>query len=362
MKKIVTALAGIGLTSAWFINRYPVFGKRPSRAERRSFERSDRFVDGKFKNEMDFQLKMEWDSMKSILKDYGRNIPNLRPVKALPTLPYQRRQDDSEAPRVTWFGHSAFLLELDGQTIFFDPMLGRAPSPFPKLGGGRFQTTQTVDLERLPLIDVVVYSHDHYDHLDYPSVLALKNRVGRFIVPLGVGSRLRGWGVSAERITELDWHESTQVGGIKLTAAPSRHYSGRNGLDQFSTLWASWVIEGSQKVFFSGDSGYGPHFKAIGEQYGPFDLTMMECGQYDVRWSNSHMLPEQTVQAHRDVKGRVLMPIHWSAFILAFHAWFEPVERLLKEAKRDEIPVLTPMIGESVTPESTTRKWWREVR
>ncbi len=241
-------------------------------------------------------------------------------------------------------------------------MLGRAPSPFPKLGGGRFQTTQTVDLERLPLIDVVVYSHDHYDHLDYPSVLALKNRVGRFIVPLGVGSRLRGWGVSAERITELDWHESTQVGGIKLTAAPSRHYSGRNGLDQFSTLWASWVIEGSQKVFFSGDSGYGPHFKAIGEQYGPFDLTMMECGQYDVRWSNSHMLPEQTVQAHRDVKGRVLMPIHWSAFILAFHAWFEPVERLLKEAKRDEIPVLTPMIGESVTPESTTRKWWREVR
>ncbi len=361
MKKTVATLAGLGLLGTVFMTRYPLFGRRPSKADQQDYRRSAQFKNGKFQNELPFQLKMEWETTKSILKDYGRELPSLKPVKPLPVVPFERRTDGTE-PRVTWFGHSAFLLELDQQTIFFDPMLGRAPSPFPKLGGGRFQTTAPVDLDALPPIDLVIYSHDHYDHLDYHSVLALKDRVGRFIVPLGVASRLKGWGVDASRITELDWHESIETNGLRLTATPARHYSGRNGLDQFSTLWASWVIEGSKKVFFSGDSGYGPHFKAIGDQYGPFDLTIMECGQYDTRWSSSHMLPEQTLAAHLDVKGDVMIPVHWSAFTLAFHPWFEPVERLLKEAAKHDVPVVTPMIGESVTVASQTRKWWREVR
>ncbi|MNC27019.1 Beta-lactamase superfamily domain protein [compost metagenome] len=184
-----------------------------------------------------------------------------------------------------------------------------------------------------------------------------------FIVPLGVGAHLKRWGISGERIREFDWWDEISFAGLTLTSAPARHFSGRSLLDRNTTLWCSWIIQGGHaKIFFSGDSGYGPHFAAIGQKYGPFDLTLMECGQYDPRWADIHMMPEQTVQAQIDLQGKLMIPIHWGAFTLAMHDWTDPVERVLRAAKQHGLRLATPRIGEPVHVGAKTypsSPWWR---
>ena len=195
--------------------------------------------------------------------------------------------------------------------------------------------------------------------------MQLKDRAKHFYVPNGVAQYLIKWGVSPSKISEHNWWDEIMFDNIKLVCAPARHFSGRSMTDRDRSLWCSWLILGQEtKVFFSGDSGYAPHFKEIGDKYGPFDLTLMECGQYDTRWSAIHMLPEETVQAHIDVKGELLLPIHWGAFTLALHEWSDPIERVTKEAKRLGVNIATPQIGESITLKSTdypSAAWWREV-
>ncbi|HAQ07839.1 MAG TPA: hypothetical protein DCR24_10060, partial [Bacillus bacterium] len=265
--------------------------------------------------------------------------------------------------RITWFGHSAFLLEIEGKSILVDPMFGRAPSPFPMFGGKRYSGTLPFEIEEMPIIDAVLLSHDHYDHLDYGSIMKLKEKVKQYFVPLGVGSHLERWGVSSEKISEHDWWSDFSCGGLQFVCAPARHFSGRSLTDRDSTLWCSWVISGQHsKIYFSGDGGYGPHFKEIGEKYGPFDMTLMECGQYDERWAELHMMPEETVQAHIDVKGKVMIPVHWGAFTLSLHSWHDPVERAVKAANESGVEIATPRIGEPVTAGSErnpSSAWWR---
>ncbi|WP_114569769.1 MBL fold metallo-hydrolase [Exiguobacterium flavidum] len=360
MKKSLMTLACAVSGVALFMRYYPEFGKSPGRREKARFRQSKQFKNDRFVNEQPFKLIADAKTFRSILKDQFQGLSQLRPADKLPVLAYTGGEGD----RVTWFGHSAFLLELEGVRVFFDPMLGTAPSPFPKIGRNRFELGEPFAVEKLPMLDAVVFSHDHYDHLDRHSIRLLKDRASRFIVPLGVGSRLIGWGVAPEKVVELDWHGTTEVNGLRFVCTPARHYSGRRGFDQYSTLWSSWVVKGKDRsVFYSGDSGYGPHFKEIGERYGPFDLTLMECGQYDPRWQDSHMLPEETVQAHLDVKGKLLVPVHWSAFTLAFHPWHEPVERALAAAA-GRTEVATPRIGESVELDAPPprRHWWRDVK
>ncbi|MED2935153.1 MBL fold metallo-hydrolase, partial [Bacillus wiedmannii] len=211
----------------------------------------------------------------------------------------------------------------------------------------------------------IIISHNHYDHLNYKSIMLLKDRAKHFYVPTGVAQYLIKWGVSPSKISEHNWWDEIAFDNIKLVCAPARHFSGRSMTDRDRSLWCSWLILGQEtKVFFSGDSGYAPHFKEIGDKYGPFDLTLMECGQYDLRWSAIHMLPEETVQAHIDVKGELLLPIHWGAFTLALHEWSDPIERVTKEAKRLGVKIVTPQIGESTTLKSTdypSSDWWREI-
>ncbi|WP_247739269.1 MBL fold metallo-hydrolase [Bacillus sp. 165] len=297
-----------------------------------------------------------------MLRDFMKGNPNRKPTQLIPMASSFKMNDQTS---VTWFGHSALLLEMEGKVILLDPMFGDAPTPFPIFGNKRYSRTLPMEVEELPQIDAVIFSHDHYDHLDYGSIKKLNDKVGHFFVPLGVGGHLERWGVNPERISEHDWWDEVEFLGLTLACTPARHFSGRSLFDRDTTLWCSWVIRGQQtKIYFSGDSGYGPHFKQIGEKYGPFDLTLMECGQYDERWSAIHMMPEETVQAHIDVQGQTMIPIHWSAFSLSFHDWTDPIERVTKAAKKQNILISTPRIGEPVLIGSRTypvSPWWREI-
>ena len=270
-------------------------------------------------------------------------------------------EDHDSITQVTWYGHSAILLEIDGKNLLIDPMLGPAASPVSFLSK-RFPYKNSINLENLPEIDAVIISHDHYDHLDYPSIKYLKNKTNHFFVPLGVGSHLKEWGIKPSKINELDWWQSISFEGLELVATPARHFSGRKFNDRNKTLWASWVILGRKdKVFFSGDGGYFKGFKEIGNKYGPFDFTMIECGQYNKNWAAIHMMPEESVQAHLDLRGKVLMPIHWGAFSLSLHSWKEPVERLLAKADAEDVIVTFPMIGQKLNIDAAitdATRWW----
>ncbi len=350
-----------------FVNYAPQFGAAPVGESLEKIQSSEHYQKGKFVNLTETRLDMSFTSMLKTLQEFF-TARNVRPDQPLPTgfgnTASQPALTDSLV-RVTWFGHSAILLEMEGKKLLLDPMLGPAASPV-SFFGKRFPYQSPIDIEQLggtPLLDIdaIIISHDHYDHLDYRSIRKLKDKTQHFFVPLGVGAHLQHWGVEASRITELDWGQSADMDGMRFTATPARHFSGR-GLTRDKTLWASWVIQGRHhKLYFSGDSGYGPHFKQIGEQYGPFDFTMIECGQYNEKWESIHMMPEQSVQAHIDLQGKVMMPIHWGAFNLAVHPWKEPVERLLK-AKKENMIMATPVIGERfVLHQNTpTKHWWKQ--
>lgn len=347
-----------------YIRLHPIFGGKPSPKTQKRMQQSGNHVKGKFINQFPTSVDHSFKGSVTILAEMLRKDADRRPRHSLNVVPYTTSASPSAEPTVTWFGHSALLLELDGKRIFLDPMLGRAPSPTPLVGGRRYSDRLPCEIEELPELDAVIISHDHYDHLDYVSILKLRSRVKRFYVPLGVAAHLERWGVHPGRIEEMDWGEEADLGGIRVICNPARHFSGR-GLTGNNTLWCSWVIEGRQaRIFYSGDSGYGPHFAEIGAKYGPFDLTLMECGQYDPRWASIHMIPEESVQAHLDVRGRIMLPVHWGAFTLALHAWKEPVERACAEAAKRDVNITTPRIGETVKigsgQEYPVYPWWRD--
>ena len=261
--------------------------------------------------------------------------------------------------RAAWLGHSSLLINIDGFSILTDPIFQRKIS---LVGPVRFNRELPLGVEELETVDVVIVSHDHYDHLNKYSIQQLAPKTGLFIVPARVGERLRKWGVPAEKIVELNWWQEHRLrDGLTITATPARHFSGRTPFDRNSTLWASWVIQTeSHKVFFSGDSGYFPGFREIGKKYGPFDVAFMECGAYNERWSNVHMFPEQTVQAFQDLGGAILQPVHWATFNLALHTWYEPIERLTAKAWASNVQLSAPMIGQIVDYDKPllTELWW----
>lgn len=251
---------------------------------------------------------------------------NQSPKDSIPTAFNEDNGSISDSLcRIRWYGHSAFLLEIEGKRILIDPMPGKSSSPVSFMTR-RFPYEQPIPPDSIRDIDVIILSHDHYDHLDYESIMALKERTEVFYTALGVGAHLKHWGVNENQIRELDWWDSSKLDNLTFHACPSRHFSGRGITDRNCTQWASRVIEGKHhNIYFSGDSGYGPHFKEIGEKYGPFDFAMMECGQYNEAWEAIHMMPEQSVQAGIDLNAHLLMPIHWGAFSLSIHSWTEPV-------------------------------------
>lgn len=301
-----------------------------------------------------------WDIIKAYTVSKRQSA---QPSDELPLESLTEKQiREDEGDRIYRLGHSTVLMKLDNKLVLTDPVLSERASPVQWAGPKRFHPSP-ISIEEMPMIDIVVISHDHYDHLDKHAVLALSKKVKHFVTPLKVGETMVGWGVDAAKITELDWWESVTFEGIELVATPAQHFSGRGLLDRNHTLWASWVINSAKrKLFFSGDSGYFSGFKQIGDKYGPFDVAMVETGAYNELWSDIHMMPEHSLQAHLDLQGEVMMPIHNGTFDLSLHDWFEPLERIQELAKDNDVRLLTPVFGQSVSLDDAAQNqtWWRK--
>jgi len=356
---IIILLVLVGTTL--FMNLSPQFGASKNAIQTVDILNSPNYNKGKFKN-LTETIMMTNFKLSSIPEFFtnGDKVPDFTiPVHKIKLDQLNQFQDS--LMQITWFGHSTILIESAGKIILIDPMLGDVPSPISWAGSGRFNSELPLDIEKMPFIDVVLISHDHYDHLDYESILKLKDKVGMFYMPLGVGAHLRSWGVQNERIIEMDWWNSENFEDFTFVSTPARHFSGRGMFDRNSTLWCSWVIKSKHNnIFFSGDGGYGDHLKEIGSKYGPFDFAMMECGQYNEQWSQIHMMPDELPQALSELKSKVFMPIHWGAFKLALHSWTDPIEQLQKSIAGTDLVMATPEIGERfvVGGEIPTNQWW----
>jgi len=343
----------------------PQLGGRICGLRKERVEASPHYVDGRFRNPVETRVASGGRSQVKATTDYFLGSEERVPRKAVPVEridPATLVPSTGEALRIWWLGHSTVLLDVDGALVLTDPVFARRVGPVSGIGPRRFNDRQPITAEELPPLDAVVISHDHYDHLEHAAIRALSDKVRAFFVPLGVGAHLERWGVPVERIVELDWWEQASHGDLTLTLIPTRHFSGRRGIDSYKTLWGAWTVRGpGHNVFFCGDSGYWSGFAEIGERFGPFDLTLMECGAYNEGWASVHMMPEETAQAHRDLRGDLLMPIHWGKFNLSLHGWTEPVERLLAAAGEPAIRVATPRIGQGFDTAGTTprARWWR---
>ena len=335
-----------------------------TRSNTGEFEQSPQYMEGKFHNPKQFKMmdiSTTFRTAKRYLFEKRQDVtPELEvPMISLDASTLQNQSSDELA--IYRLGHSSILVDQGGKFWLIDPVFSERASPVSWAGPKRFHPTP-ISLERLPTIEGVIISHDHYDHLDHDSIQALKDKTSYFVTPLGVGERLKNWGVAASKIHQLDWWQSVRLNGVELTATPAQHFSGRSIGDSNRTLWASWVIKSpGGSIYFSGDSGYFDGFKEIGERLGPFDLTLIENGAYDQNWSNVHMQPEQSLQAHQDLKGRAMMPVHNGTFDLALHPWHEPFERIRKLAASADVNLLTPIIGERVRIKSPAshQAWWQ---
>ncbi len=348
-----------------FVNFYPSFGGDVSEERQKQYADSKQFKDGIFHNKIAlFPHSSFRKKLRIAYKFFFEKVENGRPSYDLPVkqLDSIEVSDYKGITRLFWYGHSAFLLQMDGKNILLDPMFGKVAAPHEWLGRNRFNSQLPLEIEKLPQIDAIVFSHDHYDHLDYKSVVKLKDKTLHFFVPLGVGVHLETWGIPKTKITELDWWQSVNYKQLELVCTPAQHFSGRKIGNRMSTLWSSWVIiSNSERIFFSGDGGYAEHFKEIGDKYGPFDMALMECGQYNKMWKEVHMMPEETVQAGLDVKAKQLLPIHWAGFKLALHSWTDPIVRVKARAKELNLKLVTPLIGEEVVVSDSTKNytdWW----
>ena len=326
-------------------------------------EGSPEYKEGRF-NDMGNTLDMSFTEYVSTTWEFLFTKNNRTPAAELPVkrveLSHFKNKDGNQL-NVTWLGHSSLMINIDGYRILTDPVFEKRVSI---LGPTRFNGNVPMDISQMPQVDAVIISHDHYDHLNKYSVKNLIEKTNRFIVPLKVGDLLADWGVPRNKIVELDWwQEYSPDHTLMVAATPARHFSGRGITDRNKTLWASWVIKTpSHNLFFSGDSGYFDGFKQIGDRYGPFDMTFIECGAYGEGWPNVHMFPEQTVQAHLDLKGDVLHPIHWGTFNLALHPWYEPMERLTAAANLNNVKTATPIVGETTVYDLKipTARWWQQ--
>lgn len=322
------------------------------------------YQDGKFKNpeaNMDSSfgafLSNVWRFISEKVEDQVP-LENQIPIKTL------TRDDILEMPNnsVTRLGHSTLLMKIDNKLILTDPVLSETITPFPIFAPKSFHK-YPIEAEDLPFIDALVISHNHYDHIDVPTLEKLKGKVGNIYTTIGVKKQLIEIGFDTMKIYELDWYQSITKDTLRFTATPAQHFSGRGLFDRNETLWSSWVIKGSDvNIYFSGDTGYFSEFKEISKRYGPFDMTFLEAGAYNTSWREVHMMPEETIQAHIDLNGKILFPIHNSTFKLSMHPWYEPLEKVTNEASKKSINTVHPMMGEIISLNKfyTTSKWWKK--
>ena len=330
-----------------------------------SYSRSVNWRKEQFHNLELADMRIPLRSFPTILRKQLTGRKKREPKAELAVVPFQTTSflQRSSHAKVIWYGHSAVLLRVNEKTILIDPMLGDDCSPIAPFATRRYSKNTLDIIDDFPPIDVIRISHDHYDHLDYASIRKLKEKTTSFFVAMGVKRHLVSWGVAEERIHEFDWWDCFELEELKVTFTPTRHFSGRGLKDRFKSLWGGWVIDSSvQRIWFSGDGGYGKHFKEIGERLGPFDIAFMECGQYNDYWKDIHLFPEESVQAAIDARVRAAIPVHWGAFSLSFqHTWKEPAEVFAQDAERRNLMTAFPLMGEVVnTLQLPTEKWWNE--
>lgn len=335
-------------------------GKDPSGERQEKISKAQNYNHGKFYNVEPTSVNPENVSFFRIIKEFISRPKTVTPSKELPHKKVDLFKIKSDIPAVVWFGHSSYFLIHKGFKILVDPVFSGNASPV-KFFGKSFKGTDIYSAQDFPEIDLLLLTHDHYDHLDYQFLKKITTKVHRVVTSLGVGEHLEAWGFGKEKIHELNWGEKQHLNdSLEVTALPSRHFSGR-GFKRFNTLWSSFLLQwDGYKIYVGGDSGYSSEYKRIGEEYGQVDIAFLECGQYGKYWPQIHMTPEETVQAAKDLKAKILFPVHWGKFVLSVHPWNEPIRRLSAEAEKRGQRVVAPLIGELYTIDDPyiQQDWW----
>lgn len=335
-------------------------GKLPSGKLLEQLKKSPHYKGNSFQNLSPTPVMSEDASYWKMIKDSINKNKNVKPSGILPSVKTDLKSLSGTEPVIIWFGHSSYFIRIANKNILVDPVFSGNAAPVSFMVKA-FPGSDVYKAEDMPAIDYLILTHDHYDHLDFKTIVKLKSKVNKIYCSLGLSSHLKYWGIDSNIITELDWWQTTQVDDqIKLTAATARHFSGR-GIKRGQTLWSSFILKTiDYNLYLGGDSGYDSHFKEIGKKYGPFDLAILETGQYNTMWPLIHMMPEETVQAAIDLKAKALLPVHWGKFTLAMHAWDDPIKRVVQKAKETGTPVYTPMIGQPLTLDGHFHgiSWW----
>ncbi|AWI26163.1 MBL fold metallo-hydrolase [Flavobacterium pallidum] len=354
----------IVIIAAYLFLQHPKFGKLPSGERLGQIKKSPNYRDGKFQNLSFTPDLAEGETFFKVLKKvlFEKDKRN-KPTTILPSIKTDLHALAADENVLIWFGHSSYFMQLEGRKILVDPVFSGAASPIPATTRS-FKGADVYDTEDIPEIDYLFISHDHWDHLDHETVVKLKPKIKTIITGLGTGAHLEHWGYNPKIIIEKDWNETIVLpDDFTVHTVPGRHFAGRL-FKRNQALWTSFVLQTpKRKIFIGGDSGYDTHFSKIGEDFGPFDLAILECGQYNKSWKNIHLMPGEIVPAAQFLKAKALLPVHWAKFALALHAWDEPITLAVADAKAANLPLLTPMIGEKMDLDApkTSQEWWKKV-
>lgn len=349
----------------YFYMQQSMFGRTPSGKRLERIRNSPNYRDGAFQNLSPTPALTEGVTYSAVMKGFFLNDrSHSKPAKLIPSSKTDLKSLSPDEQVLVWFGHSSYFIQLNGKRILVDPVLSGAASPV-AFTTRAFAGSDVYSTEDFPEIDYLFISHDHWDHLDYKTIMALKPKIGKVICGLGTGEHFERWGFDMNKVIEADWNETLlPEEGFMIHTVPSRHFSGR-GFQRNKALWLSFALKTPDfNLFIGGDSGYDAHFKQAGKQYGPFDLAILENGQYDKNWRYIHMRPEEVLMAAHDLGARQLFPVHSGKFSLANHAWNEPLLRISELSKNGDLPIITPMIGEKVLLKSKDqhfRKWWEQI-
>lgn len=350
----------------WAYLRFnPQFGGRVSAENKKRYAESPNWKNNQFENLTETSMSFDMKKFPEFLRKQVTEGNIRKPKKTLPIKAFDKVQwqKNPEKPKFIWYGHSVLLLQIANKNFLIDPMLGPDASPVGPVRTRRFSENTLDIIDTLPPLDAVLLTHDHYDHLDYASILKLKDKVSTWFTSLGLGRHLEAWGIPAKQIKEFDWWDKTEVADVEITFTPSRHFSGRGLTDRAKGLWGGWVFQSpSHKIYWSGDGGYEAHFAEVGKRFGGFDWIFVECGQYNENWHAIHNYPEEAVQAGIDAKADILIPVHWGGFALALHTWRDSVERFVKEGEVKGQKVCTPNLGAIVSlgNEDLNSRWYTE--
>ncbi len=340
------------------------FGRLPQKNRLRLIKRSPNYKNGSFQNLNYTPSLTEGTSFYKVFKEFFFEKKERKiPVDVIPSIKTDLKSLDKNEDVLIWFGHSSYYMQLDGKRILVDPVFSGSVSPLP-VGQKAFRGTDIYSTDDFPEIDYLFITHDHWDHLDYSTIKKLRSKIKLYICGLGVGEHLERWGIPPDKIIEKDWNESFSLGDFTVNTLPARHFSGR-GFKRNKSLWLSFALKTpTQNIFIGGDSGYDNHFKEIGNKFGPFDLAILENGQYDIKWRYIHMLPGEILTAAKEIKAKKLFAVHSSKFSLSTHPWDEPLKKLIENNEEVNLPIITPMIGEKVRLKDSNQKfshWWKEV-